>query len=243
MEKIKIKNYLILEKYKIPWIIDDKKEKINERYYDLENLFHSELYRKNPDFDLDASKQIKPLFNYALRISGEIYDPEELLNDTFIRAFRFYHKFNKQVYFNARLKMIMRNCFINRYRKCKQNVFEVFQELDNFDKNIISNSINKQLVENNEFLTFLDLEIIKIFKSLQNEYKSVMILKYIEGFNEAEISLLFNLSVDKVINILLEGRNYLQEKLNHFIKLCRFAHAIKLNAFENTNYIRKSVSM
>ncbi len=242
MGKSKIKDYSILRVYKIPWIFDDKMEKINENYYNLEHLFQSELFRKNPDFDLEVSQHLKALYNYALRVSGDLYNPEELLHDTVIRAFRFYHKYNKQIDFKPWLKMIMRNCFINRYRKLKQPPIEDIQDLENLNNNIISNLINPRLVENKEFLTLLDLEIIKALASFQNEFKSVMILKYIEGFNETEISVFMDYTIDEVRGILLIGRNYLQGKLIHFDKFYKFAKVIKLNTLKNTELIRQSVS-
>lgn len=243
MGENKIKGYSILSVYKIPWIIDDQNEKINANYYNLEHLFKSELFIKDPEFDSEASQQIISLYKYALRISGGIYDPEELLNDTFIRAFRFYNKYNKQIDFKSWLKMIMRNCFINQYRKLKQNSYENNQELEKLKENIISNLINPRLAENKEFLALLDLEIIKTIASFQNEFKSVMILKYIEGFNDAEISVLMDYSIDEVKGILLVGRNYLEGKLIHFDKYFKFAKVIKINKLENTKLIQKSVIM
>ena len=243
MGKIKIKDYSILRVYKIPWIFDDNMEKINENYFNLEHLFQSELFRKNPDFNLEIAQHLKSLYKYALKVSGEIYDPEELLHDTIIRAFRFYHKYNKQIEFLPWLKMIMRNCFINRYRKLKQIAFQDIQDLETFNKNIISNLINPRLGENKEFLTLLDLEIIKALSTFQNEFKSVIILKYIEGFNESEISLLMDYTVDEVKGIILVGRNYLQGKLIHFDKYYKFAKVIKLNTLRNSKLIQKSASI
>ncbi len=239
----KIKGNSVLSVFKVPWIIDTQNEKINANYYNLQHLFESELFIKDPEFDSEASQQIKSLYQYALKISNGIYEPEELLHDTFIRAFRFYNKHNKQIEFESWLKMIMRNRFINRYRKLKQSTNEKNQELEILKENIISNLINPLLAENNEFLALLDLEIIKIIASFQNEFKSVIILKYIEGFNEAEISILMDYSIDEVKGILLVSRNYLQGKLIHFDKYFEFAKVIKLNKLKNTELVQKSVNM
>jgi len=97
---------------------EEKKITVND-YFGAE-LSPDELSERKRDFDREAIPHIKLLFNYALKISGNSHDADVLLQDTYTRAFRFFHKYEEGTNCKLWLGRIMRNCYIDKYRKDKK---------------------------------------------------------------------------------------------------------------------------
>ena len=97
----------------------------------------SDLNKVKQDFEIYALPHMQILFNYARKISANYSDADDLFQDTYLRAFRFFHNFEIGSNCKAWLFKIMKNCFINKYRKDKKNPQIVdYDEFQNFyDRN------------------------------------------------------------------------------------------------------------
>src|SRR5204862_7079208 len=79
------------------------------------NLTHTDRTRR--EFEGLALEHIDPLYSAALRLTKNERDAEDLVQDTFLRAFRFFDKFERGTNMKAWLFKILTNTFINRYRR------------------------------------------------------------------------------------------------------------------------------
>jgi RNA polymerase sigma-70 factor (ECF subfamily) len=123
MEANLSENHLVLEQYNVQTCsFNEEVENITVDNLIADNLSPDELFHRRQDFDREAMPHIKLLFKYALKISPNPSDAEILFRDTYFKAFRYFHKFDKGTDCKIWLGRIMRNCFINKYMKDKTNI-------------------------------------------------------------------------------------------------------------------------
>ena len=81
------------------------------------NLSDKELQIRYRDFEKEALPHLDAVFNFALRMTGDEDDADDLVQETFMKAFRFFDKFEKGTNCRAWLFRILKNSYINDYRK------------------------------------------------------------------------------------------------------------------------------
>ena len=185
----------------------------------LEGLSERDLKKRKEDFDREAMPHMKLLYNYALRMSGDREDADDLVQDTYMRAFKFFHKFEKGTNCKAWLFRIMKNCYINRYRKNKKEPPKVdYEDVQNFYDSIRSELVDPNDLEQKVFANLLDDDVMNALNSLQDDYKTVVILCDLEGLSYDEISEFLDCPIGTVRSRLHRGRKILQNKLTEYAK-------------------------
>ena len=114
--KVKAKKEPLIEKD----IIDSEEDDLLEDEFNEEEegfLSDEEVKQMSEEFKKEALPHINLLHNYAYKMTGNQLDADDLLQETYLRAFRFFHKFEKGTNCKAWLFRIMKNLFINNYRK------------------------------------------------------------------------------------------------------------------------------
>ena len=115
-------NLLVYEQYNVPLDSYYEEEiKITIDNLTIEGLSPDDLLKRKLEFEREAIPYIKLLFHYALKISENPDDAYDLLHDTYVLAFRFFDKFEEGTNCRIMLGRIMRNCYINNYRKILLN--------------------------------------------------------------------------------------------------------------------------
>ena len=128
----------------------------------LSELSPSELDARKRDFEKEAIPHMKILYNYALRMSGDQLEADDLVQDTYMRAFRFFHKFERGTNCKAWLFRIMKNCYINKYRKNKKEPSKVdYEDVQNFYDSIRDDVVDPNDLEHKVFSNLLDDELIR----------------------------------------------------------------------------------
>ncbi|MBK8552386.1 MAG: sigma-70 family RNA polymerase sigma factor [Ignavibacteria bacterium] len=208
----------------------DSSEKENqndelENEFDLENtdeveqIPEEELKQRKLDFDAEAMPHMNLLHNYAYKITGNQLDADDLLQETFLRAFRFFDKFEKGTNCKAWLFRIMKNLFINKYRKNQKEPGKVdYGEIENFFDNIRSEKIDSTDLQEKVFSNLLDDEMTNALNSLQDDFKTVVILCDLEGLSYEEIADFVQCPIGTVRSRLHRGRKMLQQKLYDYAK-------------------------
>lgn len=208
----------------------DSSEKDNqndelENEFDLENtdeveqIPEEELKQRKQDFDAEAMPHMNLLHNYAYKITGNQLDADDLLQETFLRAFRFFDKFEKGTNCKAWLFRIMKNLFINKYRKNQKEPGKVdYGEIENFFDNIRSEKIDSTDLQEKVFSNLLDDELTNALNSLQDDFKTVVILCDLEGLSYEEIADFVQCPIGTVRSRLHRGRKMLQQKLYDYAK-------------------------
>lgn len=161
------------------------------------------------EFEKVFVEHVNILYNFALKLTKNQMDAEDLTEDTFLRAFRFFSKFREGTNVKSWLYKIMHNIFINNYRKAKRE-----PETLEFKEEILE----IQNVPQDFFSKLLDEEIQEALDSLPQEYKDAVILSDIEGFSYAEISGILNCPVGTVRSRLSRARKLLFDKLYNYAK-------------------------
>ena len=81
------------------------------------------------------------LYNYALKISGNTDDAQDLVQETYYKAYRHFDKFQIGTNSKAWMFMILKNTFINDYRKSKREPYKLdYEQIQNFYENIKSDN-------------------------------------------------------------------------------------------------------
>jgi RNA polymerase sigma-70 factor, ECF subfamily len=213
------RNRLVFKQYYIqPWLYNKVEEKkIIADDFGIETLSDTELNEKKLDFEREAIPHMKLLYNYALKISSDRLDADDLFQDTYLRAFRFFHKFEKGSNCKAWLFRIMKNCYINKYRKDKKRSSTVdIDEVQNFYDSIRKDVVEPHDLEFEIYSKLFDDEITTALESLKDDYKTVLILCDLEGLSYEEIAEFIGCPVGTVRSRLFRGRKLLQQKLYQY---------------------------
>ena len=178
-----------------------------------------ELQQKYKDFESEALPHLDALYNFALKMTGDTDEADDLVQETFLRAFRFFDKFEKGTNSKAWLFRIMKNSFINDYRKSSREPNKVdYDDIQNFYETIKANEVKTQHVQEDAFANLLDDELTKAVSGLPEDFRTVIILSDIEGFSYEEIAEFVDCPVGTVRSRLHRARKMLYTKLYSYGK-------------------------
>ena len=159
------------------------------------------------------------LFKTALRLTRSAEDAEDLLQETYLKAFRHYASFQPGTNLKAWLFKILKNTFINEYRRRKQLPARVdFAELEEtFESALVSNDPGATRTPEDELIEgSLDGEVRRALVALPHNYKVVVLLADIEGYAYKEIADILAIPVGTVMSRLYRGRRMLERALLSF---------------------------
>ncbi|MFI5167583.1 MAG: sigma-70 family RNA polymerase sigma factor [Thermoanaerobaculales bacterium] len=159
------------------------------------------------------------LYKTALRLTRSAEDAEDLLQETYLKAYRHYASFQPGTNLKAWLFKILKNTFINEYRRRKQLPAQVdFAELEEtFESALVSNDPGATRTPEDELLeASLDGEVRRSLVALPHNYKIVVLLADIEGYAYKEIADILAIPVGTVMSRLYRGRRMLERALLSF---------------------------
>lgn len=159
------------------------------------------------------------LYNFALKMTGDEDDADDLVQETYLKAFRFFDKFEKGTNCKAWLFRILKNSYINDYRKQVKEPNKVdYEDVQNFYENIKSDEVESKHYEQDVFSNLLDDEISKAITDLPEDFRTVIILSDIEGFTYDEIADFVDIPVGTVRSRLHRARKMLYSQLYDYAK-------------------------
>lgn len=174
---------------------------------------------KQNEFKSEAIPQMNALYSFARHLTGNADDADDLLQDTFLKAFRFWDKYEKGTNIRAWLFRIMKNSYINRYRKVtKEPELIDFDEIQEFYTRLQDTTSNDHDLGKKMFGGLFDDEVAKALDELLPDFKTVVILCDIEGYTYEEIAEFVDIPVGTVRSRLHRGRKILQSKLFEYAK-------------------------
>ncbi len=170
--------------------------------------------QKYLDFEKEALPHMNALFNFALRMTGNPDEADDLVQETFLKAFRFFDKFEKGTNCKAWLFRILKNSYINDYRKQTKAPGKVdYDDIENFYENIKSSEVKSTHLEEDVFNNLLDDDVSAAIGSLPEDFRTVIILSDIEGFTYDEIADFVDCPIGTVRSRLHRARKMLYAKL------------------------------
>jgi RNA polymerase sigma-70 factor (ECF subfamily) len=156
------------------------------------------------------------LFKSALRMTRSREDAEDLIQETYLKAYKYYERFAEGTNFKAWLFKIMKNTFINSYRKKKLQPPKVdFDDVqEGFEETLLDNTPAWAIDPENGFLgAEIDHEVREALIKLPHDYKMVVLLADLEGFAYKEIAEILAVPVGTVMSRLYRGRRMLERSL------------------------------
>lgn len=168
-------------------------------------------------FKNEAEPHMDALYNFALSLTGNRDDAHDLVQETYIKAFRFFDKFERGTNCKAWLFRIMKNTYINDYRrKTKQPEKVDYNDVENFYEEIKASFVSSNHLEEEIFKNLLGDEITDAIASLSDDFKTVIILCDLEGFSYEEIAEITESPIGTVRSRLHRARKILFSKLYKF---------------------------
>jgi len=166
------------------------------------------------EFEEVALQYMDPLYSAALRMTRNGSEAEDLVQDAYLRAYRFFDKFEKGTNFKAWLFKILKNVYINKYRKEARTP----QMLDVSDVEATGGISNELTPERQIFDKLLDDDITNAVDSLPEEFRLAIVLSDLEGFSYKEIADILECPIGTVMSRLHRGRKLLRENLYEYAK-------------------------
>jgi RNA polymerase sigma-70 factor, ECF subfamily len=175
--------------------------------------------KKHTEFEAEALPHMDVLYNFALRTTGNEDDARDLLQETYLKAYRFWDKYEKGTNIRAWLFRIMKNSYINRYRKETKEPDKVdYEDIENFYNTIRAESTDPNDLQQQLYGNLLGDEVTKALQSLPDDFRTVVILCDIEGLTYEEIAEFVECPIGTVRSRLHRGRKLLQAKLFEYAK-------------------------
>ncbi len=171
-----------------------------------ERIFEEEFY---PHADA--------LFNFAYNLTYNEEDANDLVQETYMKAFRFIDKYIAGTNAKAWLFKILKNGFINQYRKKSKRPSRVdYEEVINYHDQEDSNYSGHIDLREEIFQNMMGDEVTTAINSLPVDFRAVILLCDIEGFTYEEISKIMDIPIGTVRSRLHRSRNMLKEKLKDY---------------------------
>jgi len=175
--------------------------------------------QKQAVFDGEFMPHINSMYNFAYRLTFDEDDSKDLVQDTYLKAYRFIDSFQQGTNAKAWLFRILKNSFINDYRKKKKEPAKVdYQEVETFYN---SEDVDRQITPDLRVESLQNLmgdEISNALNSLDVDFRTVIILCDLEGFKYDEMAKILDIPIGTVRSRLHRARNLLKEKLSVYAK-------------------------
>ena len=178
-----------------------------------------ETTRSVNSFEEMVKANIQPLYNIAMRLVRRPHEAEDLVQETLLRAFRFFDRYEPGSNFKAWLFKILKNCFINRYRKSQKepDTIDIGQLQGGLDRLVSpgrtgpgSSSADPEKI----FMEgVLDEEIELAIRRLPADHRMVLIMAVIEEMSYKEIAQAMSSPIGTVMSRLHRARRTVQANL------------------------------
>lgn len=169
-------------------------------------------------FEKEFLPQIDALYTFAYHLTYNEDDANDLVQETYLKAYRFIDKYIEGTNAKAWLFKILKNAFINQYRrKTKQPTKVDFEEIVSYQSEEDDTQYSSYMDLREEmFQHMMGDEVTNAINALPVDFRVVILLCDIEGFTYEEISKILDVPIGTVRSRLHRSRNMLKEKLRKY---------------------------
>ncbi len=184
-----------------------------------EHIEYSES-AKHEIFNREFMPHINSMYNFAFRLTMDEDDANDLVQDTYLKAFRFITSFEKGTNAKAWLFRILKNSFINDYRKRSKEPSKVdYQEVETtYNSEEAAEFEHTSDLRAEAVQDLIGDEVANALNALPVDFRTVIILCDIEGFTYEEMAKILDIPIGTVRSRLHRARNLLKEKLKSYAK-------------------------
>jgi RNA polymerase sigma-70 factor, ECF subfamily len=172
-------------------------------------------------FTAQAMEYMPALYSAALRMTRNPADAEDLVQETYLKAYRGFGSYQQGTNLKAWLYRILTNTFINRYRAAKRRPdetdlddvedFYLYRRLGGLEGARASRSAEDELLD-----VLTESEVREAVESLPENFRLAVLLADVEGFSYKEIAEILDIPIGTVMSRLHRGRRALQKRLYEF---------------------------
>jgi RNA polymerase sigma-70 factor (ECF subfamily) len=177
--------------------------------------------QKRQAFEKIAFEHMDALYNTALRMTRNVLDAEDLVQDVYLRAFRFFDKFEEGTNFKAWIFKILTNTYINRYRQKVREPHQVEFEKIEFAYGDDSKGRDEKFETHFDEKLYRELfedDIRDALDKLSPDFRTAVLLCDVEGFSYKEIAEIIGTPIGTVMSRLSRARQQLQKHLAEFAR-------------------------
>ncbi|MFZ5861791.1 MAG: sigma-70 family RNA polymerase sigma factor [Nitrospirota bacterium] len=167
------------------------------------------------EFEEHTLPYLPSLYGFAVVLTGNRDDANDLVQDAYIRAFRFYPKYERIANYKAWLFALTKNLFINRYHQRAREIS--LDDLDLIDDEPHQSSAALLLNAHDRHARGIfrrDFE--HALAAMPEKLRLAVLLKDVEGFDYKEISEIMGCPLGTVMSRLSRGRNLLKKSLSDY---------------------------
>lgn len=172
---------------------------------------------RRQEFEKEALRHFNSLYNTAVRLTQSAWEAEDLIQETYMKAYASFHRFEKGTHCKAWLMKIMLNTYINLYRREKRQTQAA--ESGMLEDLYLFNRFEESLpafgeVMGEQFLSSLvSDDVKKAIDQLPDDFRAVILLADVESFSYQETADILGCSLGTVKSRLFRGRQLLQKSL------------------------------
>ena len=174
-------------------------------------------------FAEQAMQYTPQLYSTAVRMTRNRADAEDLVQETYLKAWRAFDRFEQGTNLRAWLFRIMTNTFINKYNAAQRRPHEtelddveelyLYRRLGTLDQSRMSTSAEDQMME-----LFTDDEVKNAIEELPESFRLPLILADVDGFSYKEIAEMLEVPIGTVMSRLHRGRKAMQKRLYDYAR-------------------------
>ncbi len=174
-------------------------------------------------FDQEFYPQADALLSFAYGLTRNEADANDLVQETYLKAFRFIDSYLEGTNAKAWLFRILKNAFINNYRKKSKRPTQVdFEDLVNIHQEE-DTALNSYVdLREDIYERIIGDEVTIAISNLSVDYRTVLLLCDIEGFTYEEISKIIDIPIGTVRSRLFRARNLLKKELSAYAQSLGF---------------------
>jgi RNA polymerase sigma-70 factor (ECF subfamily) len=168
-----------------------------------------------------AMEHMPSLYTAALRMTRNPADAEDLVQETYLKAYRAFHSFTEGTNLKAWLYRILTNTYINTYRAKKRRPeesdiddlenFYLYRRLGGLEGAAAGRSAEDEVLDH-----FTETEVKEAIEALPEQFRMAVLLGDVEGFSYKEIAEILDVPIGTVMSRLHRGRRALQKRLYEF---------------------------
>jgi RNA polymerase sigma-70 factor, ECF subfamily len=161
------------------------------------------------------------LYSAGLRMTRNPSDAEDLVQETYLKAYRAFHTFQEGTNLKAWLYRILTNTYINQYRAKKRRPDEtdleevedlyLYRRLGGLEGATVGRSAEEELLEH-----LTSEEVKEAIESLPEQFRMAVLLADVEGFAYKEIAEILDIPIGTVMSRLHRGRKAMQKQLYEY---------------------------
>jgi RNA polymerase sigma-70 factor, ECF subfamily len=171
-------------------------------------------------FEDEALPHLDALYSMAIRLARNPDDANDLLQETVLRAYRFFHQFESGTNCRAWMLTILFNNFRNGYRKSSRE--QPASSADEFERKVEAESLRTDPAGSNPEALLagqgMEGEVETALASLPDEFRQAVLLVDVEELSYQEVSGVLNVAIGTIKSRVSRGRAMLRERLTGFAK-------------------------